>query len=1045
MLDRFKTIFYWLKSKRIRVIDTVFVVCLLSSYLLFKATDINLNLDFNYTVALESGYAACMGKHGNSYIIDNGKNRLLRIKDKKVIWSIGEEDDKKFDQIENVAVDQDSENIYLHGLRWNDSGYLVSKETIAQYDSNGKYLKTLYTADYEDSEERKSKIFGLRFVDQDLEFIRADEQGFEHVKLVDKDSAEEDEEEEDEDEEEKEKNSDSDDKKAVVKSKYKFEDAIDLIRDYTIYQDGEAIYLTDKRGKIFVAKNREIQPYIEFDPTVEASGVSVGSDESLYFTDLRTSSINRISKDKKIEKIIDKEDVFSNANLPPNKGLVFLVKVDNVTFQDGQSDDVISAIYDGNVFYARTTGGKVLYNDSKFSQGEKYFVLETIADVSLIICILSGLYVFTRVAFILIFNKFKFGALFKIEIIVILTTILISACILPLTLPTIYSVYEKYILDKLSTVSQIASNNLDADKIRKINCATDFMSEDYRDLVAQIRIMTQGNEYIDSRMGASLESFVDETAIIMAYQDLSTGSYHPMDYGASQELKWVYENKKPKTIYVTNSEGHFIVARSPIFDSDGEVVAAISITKDASIIQNQLSETIIQVVIHVISLVIFITFVVNEAIAYLDQRAKYKRRLASGRKLRGAAALPIHSLRLSNVVFSTSINLSSIFLPIYTLTFYSKELGIPKMLAGSIPLSINTMFITIVPVFAWRIFSKLGFRKVMIISGLCLIGSNILLALTSSYYLMTLALLINGFSYSLLIESKASYAKSSDEETAESIDFMCGSGENSGQFLGTIIGAFLYSFLEYREVFLSSAAIGVISLIFCIYFCVTYVKPKIEASKNKKKSTNKLTTLKFIMSKRIFLYIISVIIGWGIISKFADYYIPIYGDRMNLYEEQTSILMAITSFGSVFLGAYITKISIRKFKSNAITVAMFLSFISMVLLSQFNNLNIFTISLFILGIAYSFGTNAAKTAFIEMGSAQEFDEDKTEGIFNLFLAFGTTASSTLFGMMIDESHNLDVWMFIGISITLILIFKLLCRKKEKNKHNSNYNFKADLN
>ena len=1034
MLKKLEAAFYWLKSKKIRIIDTIFVIFLLASYILFKATDVNLNLDFDYNIEINSGYATFINKNKDAYVIDSGKQRLLKIKDKEVVWSIGEEDEKKFDQIENMVADENSENIYIHGLNWDESGYLISKETIAQFDSNGKYLKTLYTANYKGRQERKSKIFNLRFNGKQIEFIQADEEGFEHVALVeaDDDDADEDESENQDDDDDDDEKRDT--QKLVVKSRYEFENAIDLIRDYDTFPNGEIIYLTDKRGKIQIAKDQEVKPYIEFDPMIEASGISLGCDGSLYFTDLRTSSINRISQDKKIERVISKEDLFSGEDLPPNRGMVSIVKVDDVLSEDGSLNDVISAIYDDNVFYAKTKDGEVLYNDSKFKQGTNYFLMEVAANISLLVCILSGLYVFLRLFFILVFSKFKFGTLFKIEIIVILTTILISACILPLTIPTINSIYEKYILDKLSTVSQIASNSLDADKICSIDCATDFMSEEYSELVEQIRLITQGNEYVDSRMGAALESYVDETAIILIYQDLSTGSYYPMDYETSQELKWIYENKEPRTTYITNNEGHFIVARSPIFNSNGDVVAAVSITKESSIIQKQIRETIVQIIIHVLSLIIFLTFVLNEAIAYLDQRAKYKNRLQNGRILSGGeVALPIHSLRLSNVIFSTAVNLSAVFLPVYTLTFYSKELGIPKALAGTMPLSINTMFITIVPVFAWKIFKCLGFRKVILVSAIGLIGSNMLLAMTQSYYSMTFALLINGLCYGLLIESKSAYAKSSDEETASSVEFMCGSGENSGQFLGTIMGAFLYSFCGYGEIFMSAALIGVISLVFCIYFCATYVKPKLEASQDEEKSKTKFRSLKFVMSRQIFLYILVIVVVWGIISKFADYYVPIYGDKMRLYEEQTSILMAITSFGSVFLGAYITKISMKKFKENAITVAIFLSFISMVLLASFNNLNIFTIGLFILGVAYSFGTNVAKETFIDMGSQQEFDEDKAEGIFNLFAGIGATLSSMLFGMMIDQNNNLNVWMFVFVAALLTCIYKLFFRKRSKSK------------
>ena len=247
MLNKLEKAFYWLKSKKIRIIDTVVIVCLLMSYILFKSTDINLNLDFNYNVEIHSGYATFINRHEDAYVIDSGKNRLLKIQDKEVIWSIGEEDETKFDQIENVTADEDAKNVYIHGLKWDESGYLVSKERIMQYDSDGKYLKTLYTADYKDCKPRKSKIFGLRLNDEQIEFIQADEQGFEHVQLIDADDDDEDQEDDDDDDEGDDEDGQKDSQKAVVKSRYEFENAIDLIRDYSISPQSEVMYLTDKR------------------------------------------------------------------------------------------------------------------------------------------------------------------------------------------------------------------------------------------------------------------------------------------------------------------------------------------------------------------------------------------------------------------------------------------------------------------------------------------------------------------------------------------------------------------------------------------------------------------------------------------------------------------------------------------------------------------------------------------------------------------------------------------------------------------------------
>ena len=1002
-----KSIFCWFKSKKIKAIDLIFIVFLLMSYITFKALDSSLWLDgFNANLNIKNGYASFVNKSGDMYVVESGKQRMLKIKNDRVVLTIGEEDEKTFGQIENVTASDDDENIYVQGITWDESGYLLSKETISKYSANGRYLKTLYTADYQGQIERKPKIFNLRYFNGNVEFIRADEQGFEYVQVGCEGT---------------------DCENVFVKSRYEFEGAIDLIKDYSISSKTGNIYAVDKRGKILVANDQGISTYQDLDPQVYPNCVAVGSDESVYFTDLKTSSISKIyPKTHEIEEVISKKSLYGEQDVEPNRNLIQTVAVNKVEFGNGQRNDVISTIIDENVIYSMTIDGKVLKNTSCFRKAYLYFVSELSAHIAMIICIVSGIYLFMRLVFCLLFNRFKISKFIFIELVIIITTSMVSLVILPLVMPAMRSIFEKDLQDKLSSISKIAAKTLDAEKISRIKSASDFMNDEYKILSDQIRAVTAGSGYIDSRMGAELDTFVDGVATILIFQDLSTGAYYPVSDETSKELEVIYENKQSEAYRVETFEGPFLISRSPIFNADGDVVAVISITKDALVIEEQLSEIINMTVIKILCFLMFAAFFVNELIAFLESKSKYKLKIQQ-KMGSGEVVLPTHILRLANVAFSISINLSAIFLPMYTLSFYSEKLGIPKMLAGSIPLSINILFTTLAPLISIKLFKRLGFKKLTLFGAICSISSNVILSFANSYYLMTFALLINGLGFGLLINVKRNYLASLDEKSNEEAVTECLSGRSSGVFMGTIIGAVLYSFLEYGQVFLAAAFADIVSLMFCLFLCKTYVAPKFENIEGKQKTN----IIKFLRSKQVLAFIFLIVVVWGIIFGFSDYYIPIYGDAMSLYEEQTSIMMAAVSFSAVFFGASVTSFAIKKFKENAIYVAMILSFLAMFLLANFNNLNIFIVGLLILGVAYSFGENAAANNMLKMKDAQKYEIPKLLSIFDLSLGIGNVVGPMLFGMMIEAGLKQSMFIFVGVAVLLMFIYKVFFAPKNK--------------
>ena len=103
----------------------------------------------------------------------------------------------------------------------------------------------------------------------------------------------------------------------------------------------------------------------------------------------------------------------------------------------------------------------------------------------------------------------------------------------------------------------------------------------------------------------------------------------------------------------------------------------------------------------------------------------------------------------------------------------------------------------------------------------------------------------------------------------------------------------------------------------------------------------------------------------------------------------------------------------------------------MFLLANFNNLNIFIVGLLILGVAYSFGENAAANNMLKMKDAQKYEIPKLLSIFDLSLGIGNVVGPMLFGMMIEAGLKQSMFIFVGVAVLLMFIYKVFFAPKNK--------------
>ncbi len=996
MKKQLKRLFNWLRTRKIRVLDIVFAISLFISYMIFVLCGFDLTLDLDFNTKIESGYFCVLDKQGGVYIIDRGQERLFKVKDHKVEWEISDTKNEKICQVENVVIDDDG-SVYVHETQWDETGWLLENELINKYESDGEYIATKYSISYDENNKKDvPTLFNLRIVDGHLEYVKLNDNGFEVFKIVNDE--------------------------AVLKSQHLFEDALKFTQRIVASSKTNNMYILDRRGKVLcVDEKGNMYTYYELNSEIFAYDLSVGSDESIYIVDAHSQSIHRISPQKEIEEIFNYQNVYNDINADKNHGAILSIFIDNIEFEDGRQQEVICGVFGYERLYAAKQDGEVLYNESNFEPSENYFCIKMIKFFVSWIWTLSVVLLGIRFIFVAFFYRSNLSILFIAEIIIILTTALILLATLPLPLASIYDTYIDGMSHKVLSMAQVASKNIDPEKLRNINKSSNFMDDDYKDLFNQLNIATfcyDNSE--ETTMGGSISKFVGDVAVDAIYSHIRTGVYRPLSDKNKKEIMEIYETKKSKVGYIESIIGGQAIARSPIIDSNGEVVGCVCIQQNVSKLQKNYNDILEKLIVDVLSVIILGIFIVNEIIEFIKQRETYKIKAQVRKNVFNKGTVPpYHILRISNVIFSMALNVSAVFLPIYILLFnvpdYFSELGIPIMIAGSIPISVNTAFMFLASTFSLSIFERFGFKKVIIFAICCSILGDIMMATADSYSMLLLAMVINGMGYGLLIESKRSYLAQLPYNELNRIQVFCSSGESSGKFIGLFIGGFLAAILEYNEVFWMAVLIDIVAFGFCVYFYKTYSGLGVKNAD----TTPKMRVLELLRSKQILSYLIIIPTILGILAGFAGYYIPIYGVAHDFYENEISLSLAVILLCPVFVASRITKTAIKKFGIHSIYIAILTALGAMLLLVNFSQLPLFISSLLLLGLFYSFGLGVGRYKFSKLKKVKEYGENRAQSIYNLFYAIGIFISPLLFGYLLSSDFSTSMWYF-AISIVLIM-------------------------
>ncbi|MDR1548434.1 MAG: MFS transporter [Hungatella sp.] len=995
MTELFNKAGSFIAEKKIKKIDIICMVIAIFCLFFIRQNCYRYDWKINRQMSLESPWLVKADKQGNYYVVDNEKNRILKIADGQVEQSIhgNAPSGDTFYCAENISI-ADNGNIFVQDTGWNETGFSLKYESILQYDARGKFVEVCYRIDYDDIYCDKHRLFGMTVKGEILYFVEADEQGFslKEINLPDK--------------------------KLTEVFTYEMADAINLIHDFVIDTEHLDVYAIGKRGEIYRTSGGRgvlsVLYRLNEDPTVLAGQKSalyrgaVGRGGTVYVTDIASDQLLRFSEDNGYQR----EVVLEGSQMW------------NASCQELENGrELLTYVADGGICSADTDGTGAA-GISKYIKSFKYGMKEVLFDLTAAVFFLAMSCLLLRILFIVF--TVSYTNIQKIGALVISTVIAVSVILVYGLMGQFKDIYRDELLKKLSMTAQIVSNGIDKEQLDDIEMPQNYMNESYRKLWNTLDAVLDKEYAYSKDTYCNILRYDGTLGYALLYLDNSIGTFYPLTDDETKAVKEVYEQGISLQSDIQNETGSYIYVMMPVMGKDHKVDGVVSVGTLSSVIDGKIQKMSEDIVVAILMIILAIMFLFSEVFSFFDLKDKYREAAAGG----AAAPIPMHVVRLTVFITFMAFNMATSFLPVYVMGFVREGMGIPTALANSLPITVNLVFIGLTSVFCPKMIEKLGFAKLAAFSGAAALCGDLFMACSRNYGMILLGLSLNGIGVGLITNSIqifiASISKNQENEEGFSI---FNASSISGINCGMLFGSTLAAHLGQNRVFFISAMAWVLVIIVFLMAGGRFITAGSSRSGEKQK---KQSMPAFIVSPGILKFIICIQLPYIVMNSFTYYYVPVYGSEHNLTEKVVSLLIIACSLCSVYLSVAVTGYLSQKLKDKAMYLSSAITFAGLLFFAWKMSLPSLLAALLLIGLANSFGSSTRISRFLKMEESVRYGEEHAMGAYNFVDNLGESTGSIIFAGIISIGFGSGILGLIGCTGGLNAVYALTDRKAKKN-------------
>ncbi len=943
---------------------------------------------------------------GRRYIVAEGATEILALDgDGNYLFSIqGGKRTGGFYYAQSVAEGADG-RLYVHDRLLDENGKDITSERIAVYDRSGRFRQYLYEEAHDGkTSENRNHLYGLTVLDGQAQLVRVEEGGFAVYRL------------------------DGETGGLQPVRSYPYEDAYRSLMAAAISTDG-SVYFTDKYGSVWKAEESGTHNCLydasgQGDENFYSIATDLGCDDqgNVYFNDIGQREIRRLQPGGGYETVIGRGEPMTE--LPEDFNILpiysaFSVMGDGtvaVAYSDVYFDSELNEqVYDYKL-YVKEGDGTVSFNDSAIEKAGSVKArgwLCCAAIAVLAVLAAAGLAYWARRP-----DKKKMSPSFKIQIAVIITALLTALLVATVIVNDTSARYTESMMSKMTNMAVLMARDFDAEDIESIDSPQDYDSEAYRRIDASVReILDSG---LESESGTYCVLYKEYRDIVCAYyyDEGQTGTMSPMEgsFAGSAE-EGIYQTGELVQISAFSSaEGHYMFALAPIFNDEGEVISLIEVGTDLYAYNEAntvlMRETILKVLMFIITMILLFSESTVFIGALQRNRREHRRKLSQD----------VGIIRPIAFIAFFAGNMSTTFLPVYGKELWNTAVGIQQEIAIALPLSAEVLFVALFSVLGGFIVDRVGTKRLILIGGVIFAAGLAMCGLVPTLWLLIAGNAILGLGEGLMLVSLNTFISNYSDEEQRNRGF---SGYNaaylSGMNCGTVIGSLFAEWLGFRPVFYIAGAIS-FAAVFLVIFCLR--RQKVSSEKEEKEKAG-MSTVRFLLSPRVFIFLIFMLMPYLICASFLSYFFPIYGEEHGLSTSFVAQAFLLAGVIAIYFGPTLTRVIPERIGARwSLVLSTGIYVGAFTLFAIRPSIAMCFVIIALLAVADSFGLSMQAVYFSSLPEVQRYGAGKAMGINSAVENIAQTLGPIIFAAMLLLGEQRGILLMAEVVGALLIVFVL---------------------
>ncbi|WP_078394738.1 MFS transporter [Shouchella patagoniensis] len=347
------------------------------------------------------------------------------------------------------------------------------------------------------------------------------------------------------------------------------------------------------------------------------------------------------------------------------------------------------------------------------------------------------------------------------------------------------------------------------------------------------------------------------------------------------------------------------------------------------------------------------------------------------------------------------------FLPIYAESLGASQSEIGLLFASyAIALFIST------PIFG-ALADRVGRKKLLVIGLIALAITTIIYALSTSFWILVLARLLQGFAAA--IPWTAGLALLAEVFTKEERGKAMGiamSGQAGGVLLGPPIGGWLYEFGGYSFPFFIATGIALLAALLCLVALRNVPETRSESF---------ISPFKILRNKNVLMVAGVAVVGASVFASIEPT-LPIhFNEKLNISPGAIGLMFVVVTLGYGITAPFIGTISTKIGHIKTIRIGIVMAAIVLPLNALPNIIWVQVVTLILLGITLGMVLTPALPKLADISQeAGATSQGLTYAVYNTAYSFGMMAGPLVAGTLTDRLGLLTAYSAMGVLFILYL-------------------------